>query len=148
MHAALYRARPEVGAIVHAHPVYATALACAGRAVPSFHYMVATAGGDTIPLAPYATFGTDELPRAAVDTLAGHRACLLAQHGAVALGVTPAAALDLMDEVEWLCHQYWAALAVGGGIPLPTEEMRRVHERFRTYGRPPARGPRGDSGAP
>ncbi len=147
MHASIYRDRPEIGAIVHAHPIYATALACAGRAIPAFHYMVAVAGGDTIPLAPYATFGSEELARSAAATLAGHRACLLAQHGAVALAATPATALELMDEVEWVSQQYWATLAVGGGIPLPPEEMRRIHERFERYGQPGEREPGGRPGS-
>lgn len=136
LHAALYRDRPEVHAVVHAHPVYATALACTGREIPPFHYMVAAAGGDSIPIAPYATFGSEELAQLAVETLRGRRACLLAQHGVVALGASPAAALDLLDEVEWLAHQYWATLAVGGPSFLSAAEMARVHERFRTYGQP------------
>lgn len=136
MHAGLYAARPDVEAIVHAHPVYATALASTGREIPAFHYMVAVAGGDAIPLAPYATFGTEEIARLAVEALAGRRACLLAHHGAVALAASPTAALDLMEEVEWLAHQYWAALAAGSPGLLTPSEMERVRERFRTYGQP------------
>jgi L-fuculose-phosphate aldolase len=139
MHAGLYAARPEVEAIVHAHPVYATALACTGREIPAFHYMVAVAGGDSIPLAPYATFGTEEIARAALTALAGRRACLLAHHGALALGAAPARALDLMEEVEWLAHQYWAALAAGNPGLLTAGEMERVRERFRSYGQPARR---------
>jgi len=58
MHHDIYLARPDVGAIIHTHSTYATALACARKSIPAFHYMVAVAGGDSIRCAPYATFGT------------------------------------------------------------------------------------------
>jgi L-fuculose-phosphate aldolase len=135
-HRAIYRARSELSAIVHCHSPHATALACTGRGVPPFHYMVAAAGGPSILCAPYATFGTDELSRHAVEALAdGRRACLLANHGQIACGSTPARALELAREIEMLARQYLLALQAGGPVLLDDEEMAKVLEKFRTYGR-------------
>jgi len=133
LHARIYAARPDVAAILHAHPMYATALACLGRGIPAFHYMVAVAGGSEIACARYATVGTWELADAALEALGPRRACLLANHGLVACGGDPRAALDLAVEVEALAGQYWHALQVGPPIILDDAEMARVLERFRDY---------------
>ncbi|HEY6516947.1 MAG TPA: class II aldolase/adducin family protein [Steroidobacteraceae bacterium] len=134
-HRDIMAARAQVGAIVHAHPRYATALACTGRGIPAFHYMVAVAGGEDIRCAPYHTFGTQELSNAALAALEGRNACLLAHHGIIALGANLMAALKLAGEVESLAAQYCAALALGDVGQLDAAEMRRVVEKFRTYGR-------------
>lgn len=132
-HAGIYRARPEVGAVVHLHSPAATALACLRRGVPPFHYMVAVAGGHDIRCAPYATFGTAELARHAVAALDGRRACLLANHGQVAVGATPADALALAVEVEALCDQYLRACAAGDPVLLSDDELDEVLDRFARY---------------
>jgi methylthioribose-1-phosphate isomerase len=137
-HRDIYRARDDVGAIVHTHSRYATALACTGRGIPAFHYMVAVAGGCDIRCAPYATFGTQELSVAAVAALDGRRACLLGNHGVIAVGKDLPAALALAGEVENLAAQYCAALELGEVRLLDEPEMRRVLEKFRTYGTPAA----------
>lgn len=137
MHAGIYRARPDAQAIVHCHSRHATALACCGRDIPAFHYMVAVAGGDSIRCAPYAPFGTQELADAALVALGGRKACLLANHGQIALGETLAAALALAREVEELAAQYAAALAVGGVRVLDEKQMREVIARFADYGQQP-----------
>ena len=140
MHAALYAAFPACGAVVHCHSPAATALACAGRRVPPFHYMVAAAGGSSIELAPYATFGSAELSdNARAAMTGGRRACLLANHGQLAWGRDLAAALDLAREVEALADQYARTLQLGEPVLLDEAEMARVLERFRTYGQQPAR---------
>ena len=143
LHRELYRARPDVHAIVHAHPRFSTALACARREIPAFHYMVAIAGGRSIRCAPYATFGSLELAKNAVAALSGRRVCLLANHGSVAVNATAGRALELIEEVEWLAAQYLAALAAGPVTILWDAEMARVIEKFRSYGQPgdPAREP-------
>jgi L-fuculose-phosphate aldolase len=135
LHAAVLAARPDVGAIVHAHAMFCTTLACLRRGIPAFHYMVAVAGGDSIRCAQYGTFGTPELANHALAALEGRRACLLANHGMVALGGSPAAALALAVEVETLAAQYWRALQVGDPVILDDAEMARVLARFRSYGR-------------
>jgi L-fuculose-phosphate aldolase len=138
-HRDIMAARADVGAIVHAHSRYATALACTGRDIPAFHYMVAVAGGVDIRCAPYHTFGSQELSDAALEALRDRKACLLAHHGVIALGSTLAAALKLAGEVESLAAQYCTALALGDVGRLGEEEMRRVVEKFRTYGSQDAR---------
>jgi L-fuculose-phosphate aldolase len=133
LHACILAARPEIAGVVHAHPPFATALACLRRGIPPFHYLVAAAGGHDIPCAPYATFGTAELAEAVVETLGGRRACLMANHGMVALGSTLDAALALAVEVEALAEQYCRALQLGEPVLLSDEEMGRVTRAFEGY---------------
>ena len=133
-HQDIYRARPEVNAIVHAHSPYATSLACLGLEIPAFHYMVAVAGGKNIRCALYATFGTQALSDHAVAALTDRKACLLAQHGMIAVGTSLKSALALAVEVESLAGPYWRVLQVGQPILLPDAEMDVVLEKFRTYG--------------
>ncbi len=133
-HRDVFRCRGEVAAIVHTHSPKATSLACTGRGIPAFHYMVAVAGGPDIRCAPYYTFGSQELSDAVLAALEGRKACLLANHGLIAVGTDLAAALALAGEVENLAAQYCTALAVGKVRILDDTEMRRVVEKFRTYG--------------
>jgi L-fuculose-phosphate aldolase len=134
LHAAIYHTRPDAGAIVHAHPRAATALACLRRPIPAFHYMVAQVGGAEIPCAPYATFGTQSLAESVADTLAGrHHACLMANHGMVALGADLDAALAMARAVEDLAWQYLTALAAGDPILLEGTEIARVVKQFAVY---------------
>jgi len=137
-HRDLLRARADVGAIVHTHSRYATALACTGRGIPAFHYMVAVTGDIEIRCASYHTFGSQELSDAVLTAMGRSNACLLANHGVIALGVDLSAALTLAGEVENLAAQYCAALALGNVRMLDDAEMRRVVEKFRTYGKPDA----------
>jgi len=135
-HRDIYAARRDAGAIVHAHAAFATTLACLGRGIPSFHYMIAVAGGADIRCAPYATFGTQALSDHALRALAGRKACLLANHGMIAIGATLPAALALAVEVEALAEQYWRALQIGKPKLLSKAEMTIVLDKFRTYGQP------------
>jgi Ribulose-5-phosphate 4-epimerase and related epimerases and aldolases len=105
--------RPEVGAVIHTHSMFATTLACLRRDVPPFHYMIALTGGDSIRCAPYALFGTQALSDTALAALQGRKACLLANHGMIALGRDLDDALAVTVEVETLCEQYWRALQAG-----------------------------------
>jgi L-fuculose-phosphate aldolase len=135
-HRDIYRARPDCGGIVHAHAPFSTALACLGRGIPAFHYMIAIAGGRDIRCAPYATFGTQALSDSAVAALDGRRACLIANHGMIAIGVSAAAALALAVEVETLAEMYWRALQVGEPVLLSDAEMDVVAAKFLAYGQP------------
>ena len=137
-HRDVYAARPDAHAIVHTHAPFCTTLACLGRGIPAFHYMVAVAGGRDIRCAPYATFGSQELADAAVAALAGRRACLLANHGMIAIGADLDRALGLAIEVEALAETYWRAMQIGEPVPLPDDEMDRVVAKFATYGQPPS----------
>lgn len=133
-HRDIFKSRVEVGAIVHTHSPRATSLACTGRGIPAFHYMVAIVGGPDIRCAPYYTFGSQELSDAAVAALKDRRACLLANHGVIATGADLSAALALAGEIENLALQYCVALSIGDVRTLPDLEMHRVVEKFRTYG--------------
>lgn len=133
-HRDLYAARPEAGAIVHAHAPFATALACLRADIPPFHYMIARFGGNSVRCAAYATFGTQALSDAALAALEGRCACLLANHGLLVFGRDLRHALDLAVELESLCEQYWRALQIGRPVLLPDAEMKTVLEKFRTYG--------------
>ncbi len=133
-HLSAYGARDDAQAIVHTHSRYATALACCRKTIPAFHYMVAAAGGTDIPLADYATFGTEELAANVANALADRRACLMANHGVIACGGNLDTALGLAREVESLAAQYVAALEAGEPHVLDEAEMARVLERFKSYG--------------
>jgi len=134
-HRDILAVRTDVGAIVHTHSRYATALACTGRGIPAFHYMVAVTGATEVRCAPYRTFGTQELSDAALGALGQSKACLLANHGVIALGADVREALKLAGEVENLAAQYCAAVALGDVRILDESEMLRVVEKFRTYGK-------------
>jgi len=134
-HRDIYRARADAGAIVHLHSPYATALACTRRSIPAFHYMIAEAGGVDIRCAAYATFGTQALADAAVAALAGRQACLLANHGQIALGPDIDRALEMAHAVEDLARQYCLTLQIGGPVSLDDAEMERILKKFEDYGR-------------
>jgi len=134
-HLGVYRSRPNAHALVHTHSTYATVLACAQKPIPAFHYMVAVAGGKDIPCVTYATFGTEELARHVARGLQERNACLMANHGQIALGATLSEALELAFEVEVLAEQYYKLLALGGAPHLLDDaEMTRNVEKFKTYG--------------
>jgi len=133
-HRDIYQARPEVGAVIHTHSMFATTLACLRKDIPPFHYMIAVAGGDSIRCAPYALFGTQALSDHAIEALKKRRACLLANHGMIAVGKTLQQAQEVAKEVETLCEQYWRALQIGEPHNLTAEEMQDVFEQFKGYG--------------
>jgi len=134
-HLNILKQRPEINAVIHTHSMSATTLACLRKDVPPFHYMIAFTGGNTIRCAPYALFGTPALSEAALNALEGHRACLLANHGMIALGEDLKQAFDVAVEVEALCEQYLRALQVGEPTLLSPQEMAEVFEQFRGYGK-------------
>ncbi|MFZ2855371.1 MAG: class II aldolase/adducin family protein [Rhodocyclaceae bacterium] len=133
-HRDLYVARPQAGAVLHAHSPFAVSLACLRREIPPFHYMIARFGGDTLRCAAYATFGTQALSDAALAAMADRRACLLANHGMLVYGNDLAHALDLGIELEALCEQYWRACTIGDPVLLDAAEMASVLEKFAGYG--------------
>ncbi len=134
-HLAIYEARKDINAIVHCHSINATALACAHKSIPAFHYMVATAGGRDIPLTPYATFGTKKLADNVRAGLKDRQACLLANHGQIAIGSNLQSAFELAQEVETLATQYLKVLEIGEVNLLSSAEMNRVLKKFESYGR-------------
>jgi L-fuculose-phosphate aldolase len=135
IHRDIYAARPDAGAVLHAHSPFAVSLACLRRDIPPFHYMIARFGGDSVRVADYALFGTPELAQSALAALAGRKACLLANHGMLLYGDNLNEALALGAELEALCEHYCRALQIGAPVLLTPEEMTAVQERFKTYAR-------------
>ncbi|MDP8568282.1 class II aldolase/adducin family protein [Methylophilus aquaticus] len=133
-HRDILLARPEIHAVVHTHSMFATTIACLGRDVPAFHYMIATVGGDSIRCAPYALFGTQALSVEALTALQNRQACLLAHHGMIAVGKDLSQALAIAIEVENLCEQYWRLLQLGEVKVLNTQQMEEVQAQFKGYG--------------
>ena len=133
-HVDILRAKPAVNVVVHTHSMFATTLSTLRRDIPAFHYMIAVAGGDSIKCADYALFGSQQLSDNALHALTNRTACLLANHGMIAVGATAEKALNVTLEVETLCEQYLRALQVGEPYILTQQEMLEVHEKFKGYG--------------
>ena len=135
-HRDILASRADVNAVVHTHSTFATTLACLHKDIPPFHYMIAVVGGDTIRCAPYALFGSQALSDNALNALQERKACLLANHGMIALGRDLDDALAVTVEVENLCEQYWRILQLNPNPPLLSEaEMREVFQQFKGYGK-------------
>jgi L-fuculose-phosphate aldolase len=134
MHQGLLDRRPDVGAVVHCHSRHATILACANRPIPAVHYMVAVSGGTSVPVAPYATFGSAKLAEAVVETLDGRYAALMANHGQIVVAPNLDFALAIAEEIEEQAAVYWGTLAIGGPTLLADEEMGQILQRFKSYG--------------
>jgi L-fuculose-phosphate aldolase len=133
LHAAIYAARPDAGAIVHAHPPFSTTIACLREDIPPVHYMLAVTGGHQVRCSRYATFGTSGLSDAAVEALGETRACLLANHGLVTIGPDLETAFRIALEVETVAEYWWRARSVGTPVVLSAGEMAEALERFRSY---------------
>lgn len=134
-HRDILQSRIDVNAIVHTHSMFATTMSCLHKEIPPFHYMIAVVGGDTIRCAPYALFGSQVLSDHALTALIDRKACLLANHGMIALGRDLDDALALTVEVENLCEQYWRLLQITDTPPLLDEaQMREVFQQFNGYG--------------
>jgi L-fuculose-phosphate aldolase len=133
-HRDILRERQDIGAVVHAHPPYCTAISIAGEDIPAVHYMIAAAGGPTVRCAPYATFGTATLSKFALRALVGRLCCLLANHGSIACGATLGKALWLAVELETLARQYFLSRQLGKPVILSDDEIDRVVKKFKSYG--------------
>jgi L-fuculose-phosphate aldolase len=134
MHQGLLERRPDINAVVHCHSRHATILACAGRPIPPVHYMVAVSGGTSVPVAPYATFGSPELAQAVVEALDGRYAALMANHGQIVVAPSLDFALAIAEEIEEQAAVYWGTLAIGGPTLLAEDEMNTILQRFKSYG--------------
>jgi L-fuculose-phosphate aldolase len=134
MHAGILARRADIGAVVHCHSRFATILACAGKPIPPLHYMVGVAGRPDVPLAPYATFGTEELAECVADTLKEGYACLMANHGLLVAAPHLDRALAIAEEIEEQAAVYWGTLAIGGPTLLSDEQMADNFRQFGSYG--------------
>lgn len=140
MHLAVYRAT-DATAVVHTHAVHATAVSTLVDELPAVHYMTAALGGP-VRVAPYATYGSDELADNLLSALKGRSGALLRNHGTLTYGGAMDQAYDRTAQLEWMCRVWLAAASVPGRTPtlLPRDELDRVAERLRGYGQRPASG--------
>lgn len=134
LHLAVYRSRPEVGAVVHTHSVFATTFAVLGRPVPAVHYILARAAAE-VRVAPYARYGSLELAENCVRTLAADDGVLLANHGVIAVGADLSRALAVAEAIETTAELAWRAMTIGNPVVLDPVEMAGVRTDFGGYGR-------------
>ena len=134
IHTEIYKRYIGVGAVIHMHSPYATALSCHCIDVPAFHYMVGAIGGDNIRCASYETFGTKKLSEVVVAALQERMACLMANHGMLAVGPDLSSALGNAVLVEELSKQYLLSKTIGDPILISKQEMSVVVDKFQTYG--------------
>ena len=132
-HQDIYKNKKEAEAIVHAHSTNATAVSSHKRGIPSFHYMVALAGGHDIKCAKYATFGTRDLSKNILKALKGRKACLIANHGQIAFETNLPKAFELAEEVENISLQYITSLKLGKPKILSKNEMKKVLSKAKNY---------------
>ena len=132
-HQDIYKNKKEAKSIVHAHSTNATAVSTHKRGIPSFHYMVAMAGGQDIKCAKYATFGTRDLSKNILKALKGRKACLIANHGQIAFEENLPKAFELAEEVENISLQYITSLKLGKPKILSKNEMKKVLSKAKNY---------------
>lgn len=133
-HHRLLRGRADAGAVVHAHPTYCTTLAMARKPIPAAHYMVAAFGGNDVRCAGYATYGTEALSDLAIEAMRDRTACLLANHGMIAIGETLEKAMWRAVELETIAKQYYLTLLIGGPVLLTERQVNDTLESFGSYG--------------
>ncbi len=138
LHLAVYRARPDVGAVVHTHSMFATTFAVLGEQIPPVHYLIVRAG-EAVPVAPYARYGTPELAESCVRALGAGFAVLLANHGVVATGADLDAAMAVAEAVEYTAELAWRARQAGVPQLLDAGQLAAAREAFATYGQPASR---------
>jgi L-fuculose-phosphate aldolase len=132
LHTAVYHHRDDIRAIVHTHSVHATTLAILGMPIPAVHYIIASLNTTTVPVTPYATYGTPELAINVRDTFqAPGLAVLIANHGMVAGGLTLKQAADAAETTEILAGYYYRSLAVGQPNVLASSQMDEVFAKYR-----------------
>jgi L-fuculose-phosphate aldolase len=134
MHRIFYKYRDDIGAVIHTHTTFAATIATLNWTLPPLHYLVAYAGTD-VRCAKYATYGTVALAKNAFEAMEGRKAVLLANHGLLAGGANLAEAFAVTEEIEFCCELYYRTKCVGEPVLLPQDEMERMIERFKDYGR-------------
>jgi L-fuculose-phosphate aldolase len=132
-HLALLNKRGDINAVVHTHQVYATTIACMNWELPAVHYLVGFSG-NKVPLAKYATFGSQELSDNIIAAIGDYNACLMANHGIVAVGATIDSAFSTAEELELVSRIYYQTKCIGEPAILSNEEMKTIGEKFKTYG--------------
>ncbi|MFR7349346.1 L-fuculose-phosphate aldolase [Peptoniphilus sp.] len=134
LHTLFYKNKPEARAVVHTHSKYCTTLSTLRMPIKAVHYVIADAGTDEVPCAPYIRYGTEELAKVAVETAGESNAVLLANHGIVVCGKNLKSAYGLAKGMEYVAEIQVTAMSVGEPVVLTKEEMEEVMEGFKTYG--------------
>lgn len=134
LHSVLYKLKPDIRAVVHTHSMYCTVMSCLNRPLEAVHYVLADAGTNQVPVAPYQTYGTKELAQSVQETIGQGNAVLMANHGMLACGKTLGSAYDLASTCEWVAELQWRCLAIGNPMVLDSTEMKKVMDRFQGYG--------------
>lgn len=140
LHTAFYKNKPEIRGVVHTHSRYCTTFACLHMPIKAVHYVIGGAGNPTVPVAPYATFGSKELAENAVKTAGKGRAVMLANHGLVTCGINLAKAFGLAENLEFVAEMQWRGMCIGKPVVIDDAEMDHVMELFKSYGQPKAPG--------
>lgn len=145
LHAAVYRMRADLGAVVHTHSLFATAVAAARKELPCILDAMAIQFGGAVPIARYAIPGSKDLADNAARALGDRGAVLLANHGVVAVGGDFAEALSRAELVERAAQTLVYASSVGKAVPLGTDSIKWIQTYFRTrYGQEPGKGKGGE----
>jgi len=137
IHLDILRARPEAGALIHTHSLYATTLSMLRKPIPAAHYMIAAFGGPSIRCTDYAPFGTQELSDLALAGLENRTGVLLGSHGMVVLGSSLDEAMWRAVELETIAKMFYLASSIGTPEILADDEIARIVERFKSYGYQP-----------
>ena len=132
MHLAFYKNRADVSGIVHTHSKFATAIACMGWELPAVHYLIGMAGR-RVRCAGYATYGSDELAKKALETIGDSNAVLLANHGLIALGEDVDRAFSTAEHLEFVSEVYYLTKTLGTPNILSDEDMDEVMKKFGTF---------------
>jgi L-fuculose-phosphate aldolase len=146
-HLKLLKGREDAGAVVHAHSTYCTVLAIAGKPIPACHYMIAGFGGTDVKCSGYARFGSEELSDLALEAMEGRTACLLANHGMIAIGESLPKAMWRAIELETIAKQYYLSLAIGGPNLLSDAQIQDTLDAFGGYGVQDEAGKKGEAAA-
>jgi L-fuculose-phosphate aldolase len=133
-HRDIYRARADVGAVVHCHATYATVLSMLRTSIPAAHYMIGAFGGTEIVCTDYAPYGTAELSALVLDGLGARHGVLLGSHGMIATGADLGSAMWRAVELETLAKQFYLARAIGTPVVLSDAEVEALIPRFAAYG--------------
>ncbi len=135
LHIEIYRNRRDINAVIHTHSPFAVTVSCLEEEIPPVHYLVADAGGEIVPCAGYARFGSRDLAKKVSETLGDkYQAALMAHHGLIACGQDIEGAYSTAENIEFVAEIYWRICAVGEPKTLDSERMQDVISAFSDYG--------------
>lgn len=132
MHRIFYLKRKGINAVVHTHSNFATAISCMNLSIPPLHYLVAYSGKE-VPCTPYVQFGSWELAETTYNTMQDNYACLLGNHGLLAVGNKIQYAFDVAQQIEFVSELYYKTLSIGTPKLLSDAQISSVLEVFKTY---------------